>query len=125
MNKKEYSTFNSKEPLNTFDYSKQKLNTTVQSSTHQSAVFPEVPLPRNSEHEFKKFVYNLTPRLESELPPSMRSSKSPKSKKSPKTQTKKIMPSTDITTDIFNTFQSLMPTITPLKTPKPNEKFEI
>ena len=133
MNKKEYSTFNSKEPLNTFNYSKQSVKTLVQPPSYQSAVFPEVPLPRNSEHEFKKFVYNLTPRLESELPPGMKSSKSPKSsksskspksKKSPKIKTKKILPSTDTTTNLLTGLQSLMPTIVPLNTPKPKEKFE-
>jgi len=120
MNKKEFSSFNSKEPLNTFDYSKKSLNTIVQSSSYQSAVFPEIPLPRNSELEFKTFIHNLSPRLESELPAEVHM----KSKKISKIKTKKIIPTPDMTTTILNGLQSLMPTIIPLETPKPKEKFE-
>jgi len=112
MSKREYSSFDNKIESKEFKFisADSIKKTNLDSTSYQSALFEDIPLPRNSEVEFKNFVKNLSPHLERELPLKLKDVKGIKSVKSVKSvkDVKKIKPTpSDSPINVLTNLQSL------------------
>jgi len=134
MSKREYSSFDNKMDSKEFKFvsADSIKKTNLDSTSYQSALFEDVPLPRNSEVEFKNFVKNLSPHLERDLPlqpPGVKKVKVVKGIKDVKSvkgikSLKKIKPTKSTpTSNIISNLMTLIPTIVSTNAPRIKEKY--
>jgi len=119
MSKREYSSFDNKIESKEFKFisADSIKKTNLDSTSYQSALFEDIPLPRNSEVEFKNFVKNLSPHLERELPLQPTGVKKAR-------VVKKIKPTKPTpTSNIISNLMTLIPTIVSTNVPPVKEKY--